>query len=294
MEHGKLKREQFMREIVAMTRAHRRAGEELRKRHDPGRLRDAVDARCPKCGGEVHEKYKKFQCQSCDFGMWKIVAGRQLEIPEAEALLTDRERRSARRLPQQARPAVLGEARDSTTPTRCSSISATATGDGADGEAPDFSDQEPLGACPKCSSRVFELPRRTSARKRSGPDKTCDFRSGRIILQRPIERAQMQKLLATGKTDLAAVRLVAHAASLFAAYLVRQPDGKIGFEFEAERMPRGAPLRAARGAARAAGARQASRRTSSRSSCTRGRYGPVRQARRASTRRCRTGTRSMR
>jgi len=27
--------------------------------------------------------------------------------------------------------------------------------------------------------------------KAVGPDKTCDFRSGRVILQRAIERAQM-------------------------------------------------------------------------------------------------------
>ena len=44
MEHGKLKREQFMREIVGDDAAHRRAGEELRERHDPGRFRDAVGA----------------------------------------------------------------------------------------------------------------------------------------------------------------------------------------------------------------------------------------------------------
>jgi DNA topoisomerase III len=29
---------------------------------------------CPKCGGEIHEKYKQFQCQKCDFAMWKTVA----------------------------------------------------------------------------------------------------------------------------------------------------------------------------------------------------------------------------
>ena len=31
--------------------------------------------------------------------------------------------------------------------------------------------------------------------KATGADRTCDFRSGKIILQRPIEREQMQKLL---------------------------------------------------------------------------------------------------
>ena len=38
-----------------------------------------LHAPCPKCGGEVHEKYKKFQWQSCDFAFWKIMGGRQIE-----------------------------------------------------------------------------------------------------------------------------------------------------------------------------------------------------------------------
>src|SRR5256884_5239639 len=89
MEHGKLPRADFMREIVTMTQHI--VGQAKHHESDtiPGDFA-TLSSRCPKCGGEVHENYKKFQCQSCDFGMWKIIAGRQLEIPEAEALLTDR------------------------------------------------------------------------------------------------------------------------------------------------------------------------------------------------------------
>ena len=28
---------------------------------------------CPKCGGEIHEKYKQFQCVKCDFAFWKTL-----------------------------------------------------------------------------------------------------------------------------------------------------------------------------------------------------------------------------
>lgn len=45
---------------------------------------------CPKCGGLVKETYKKFQCQSCEFSLWKIAAGRQYEAAEVEELLTER------------------------------------------------------------------------------------------------------------------------------------------------------------------------------------------------------------
>jgi topoisomerase IA-like protein len=43
----------------------------------------------------------------------------------------------------------------------------------------------------------------------------------------------MQKLLATGKTDLLQF-VSSRTRRAFSAYLVRQPDGKIGFEFEAK------------------------------------------------------------
>jgi DNA topoisomerase-3 len=89
MERGKLKRDAFMREIVEIT--EHIVGQAKGHESDtiPGDF-GALSARCPKCGGEVHENYKKFQCQSCDFGFWKIMGGRQLEISEADTLLRER------------------------------------------------------------------------------------------------------------------------------------------------------------------------------------------------------------
>jgi DNA topoisomerase-3 len=53
-----------------------------------------------------------------------------------------------------------------------------------------------------------------------------------MILQQPIERDQMKKLLATGRTDLL-TGFVSKKGRKFKAFLVKQPDGKIGFEFQA-------------------------------------------------------------
>jgi len=58
----------------------------------------------------------------------------------------------------------------------------------------------------------------------------------------------MKKLLATGKTDLLQF-VSSRTRRPFAAYLVRQPDGKIGFEFQARKDGAGKPLRGGRGAA---------------------------------------------
>jgi DNA topoisomerase-3 len=94
---------------------------------------------------------------------------------------------------------------------------------------------------------VFELPAAYVCERAVGSERTCDFRSGRIILQRPVERAQMQKLLSSGKTDLLHF-VSARTRRPFAAYLVRQPDGKIGFEFEAKAAGKGRGARSVRGA----------------------------------------------
>jgi DNA topoisomerase-3 len=62
--------------------------------------------------------------------------------------------------------------------------------------------------------------------------KTCDFRSGKVILQQEIAREQMAKLLEEGRTDLLTNFKSSRTGRNFKAFLVRQPDGKVGFEFE--------------------------------------------------------------
>jgi DNA topoisomerase III len=245
MEHGNLKREQFMREIVQMTQHIVAQAKNYNSDTIPGDFA-TLTARCPKCGGEVHENYKKFQCENGDFGMWKIIAGRQLETDEANVLLQNREVG-----PLEGFRSKLGRPFAAKLKLNDALEVQFDFGGGADsddGEAPDFSGQESLGSCPKCQSRVFEMPNAYVCEKAVGPEKTCDFRSGRVILQRTIERAQMQKLLADGKTDLLQF-VSSRTRRPFAAYLVRQPDGKIGFEFQAKADGKGRGARGGRTAA---------------------------------------------
>jgi DNA topoisomerase-3 len=93
----------------------------------------------------------------------------------------------------------------------------------------DFTGQTPIGKCPKCGARVFEHGMQYICEKATGPNKTCDFRTGKIILQRPIEPAQVVKLLETGKTDLLH-KFISKKNRPFSAFLVYK-DGKVGFEF---------------------------------------------------------------
>ncbi|PYJ19654.1 MAG: DNA topoisomerase III, partial [Verrucomicrobia bacterium] len=95
----------------------------------------------------------------------------------------------------------------------------------------DFSGQEPLGKCPKCGGRVFELGMSYLCENSAGPNKTCDFRSGKVILQRPIEDEQMKKLLETGRTALLD-RFISRKGRPFKAFLVLTDKKDVGFEFE--------------------------------------------------------------
>jgi len=230
MEHGKLRRPEFMNEIVAMTEHIVGQAKNYESDTIPGDFATLTQP-CPKCGGEVHEKYKKFQCTNsqCDFAFWKIMGGRQIEPQEADTLIREREVG-----PLEGFRSKMGRPFSASLKLNDANEVVFDFGnadDGDDGEAPDFSAREPLGKCPKCGGNVYEHGNAYVCEKAVGPDKTCDFRSGRTILMRAIEPEQMKKLLADRKTDLLQF-VSARTRRPFSAFLVVQPDGKVGFEFE--------------------------------------------------------------
>jgi DNA topoisomerase-3 len=224
MERGELGRAEFMDHIVEATRELVGA---IKKGDIPDTAFLTLKAPCPKCGGRVQENYRKFQCQACDFAIWKVVSSREFAPEEIEELIA---KRSVG--PLQGFRSRMGKPFAAVVRLSPEFKAEFDFGQSADGseEAPDFSGLEPLGPCPKCKARVFEQPMAYVCEKSLGPEKSCDFRSGRIILQRPIEREQMQKLLATGKTDLLH-RFISKKGRPFSAFLVRGADGKVGFEF---------------------------------------------------------------
>ncbi|UCV28558.1 DNA topoisomerase III [Ferribacterium limneticum] len=229
IEKGEFTRDEFMREIAEMTRHMVERAKQYEADTIPGDF-GVLTAPCPKCGGQIRETYKKFQCGGCDYALWKIVAGRQYEPAEIEQLLTEkqvgpltgfrnkmgRSFAAAIKLNDDLQPEFdFGQDK----------------ADAADAEPVDFSAQESLGKCPKCAANVFEHGTSYVCEKSVGPAKTCDFRSGKIILQQPIDAAQMKKLLAEGKTDLLKEFVSNRTRRKFSAYLMAK-DGKVSFEFE--------------------------------------------------------------
>ncbi len=235
MERGQLSRPDFMHEIAQMAREIVERAKRFESDTVPGDFA-TLAAPCPRCGGVIKENYKKFACQGCDWSTWKIVAGRQFEIDEIETLLREgrvgplvgfrnkmgRLFNAEIRLNDDKQPEFdFGQPRDSD----------------ENAEPVDFSEQTSLGPCPKCGAGVFEHGMAFVCEKSVGPGKACDFRSGKVILQQPIEREQMHRLLAEGRTELLKGFVSARTRRKFSAFLVRGQDGKVGFEFE-PRKPR--------------------------------------------------------
>ncbi len=228
MEAGRLRREEFMDHIESVTRD---LVDRIRDGEIPDKAFATVPAPCPKCGGTVQENYRKFQCQGCDFALWKVISGREWAPEEVAELLTKRRIGPLTGFRSRLGKPFAGAVRLNEELRTEFDFGAPPPSE-RQGEAPDFSTQQNLGACPKCAARVFEHGNSYVCEKSLGPEPSCDFRSGKIILQRPIERDQMEKLLAAGRTDLL-TRFISRKGRPFRAYLVKTPEGNVGFEFAA-------------------------------------------------------------
>jgi DNA topoisomerase III len=96
--------------------------------------------------------------------------------------------------------------------------------------------------CPKCGGSVFEHGKNyvcdKSVPTMAQPTPTCDFKTGQVILQQPIERDQMKKLLESGKTDLLDKFVSMRTRRPFKAMLAWDAEaGKVNFEFAPSKFP---------------------------------------------------------
>jgi DNA topoisomerase-3 len=228
MERGHLPRDQFMSAIRRFTQEIVAKAKRYDKDTIPGDF-GVLKTPCPKCGGEVHERFREFKCQSCDFYVRKVMSGRMFEPEEVEALIRDRQVgplqgfRSQKGLPFAAVIKLNAE-------NKAEFDFGNEPKEGEAAAAVDFTGKEPLGQCPKCGARVFENGMNYVCEKAVGPARTCDFKTGAVILQQPVDKTQMTKLLAEGKTDLLKEFVSNKTNRKFEAYLVLK-DGKVAFEF---------------------------------------------------------------
>jgi DNA topoisomerase-3 len=256
MEQGKLSRETFMAEIATMTERLVKKAKEYDRDTIPGDYA-TLSSPCPNCGGIVKENYRRYTCtgktgteEGCGFSFGKTPAGRTFEVAEVEQFLRDKKIgpldgfRSKAGWPFTAEMVIKFD--EETKNFKLEFDFGDDRQGEESGELIDFSAQQPLGGCPKCGTAagglVFELGKNYVCDKSvptlEQPTPTCDFKSGQIILQQPIVREQMTKLLETGKTDLLDKFVSMRTRRGFKAMLAWDATaGKVNFEFAPSKFP---------------------------------------------------------
>jgi DNA topoisomerase-3 len=254
IEQGALARQAFMREIAQMTQVIVKRAKEYDRDTIPGDF-TTLQTPCPKCGAIVKENYRRYACTKCDFSISKHPGGRTFEPAEVEKLLADREIG-----PMQGFISKMGRPFAAILRIDDEHKLAFDFGqrDDENAEPVDFSSATPLGQCPKCSARVFEHGMNYLCEKSVGPEKSCDFRTGKVILQQEVSPEQVIKLLQTGKTDLLDSFVSSRTNRKFKAYLSVGEGGKVGFEFE-PRAAKSPAKRASKTAAKKAPAKPAAK-----------------------------------
>jgi DNA topoisomerase-3 len=206
----------------------------------------------------VKENYRRFTCtgkdgaaEGCGFSISKIPGSRAFELTEVEQFLADKKIGPLEGFRSKAGWPFTAELKlaydDELKNWKLEfDFGEDAKKEGESGEPVDFSDQQSLGRCPKCQGHVYEHGTSYVCQNAVGANVTCDFKSGKIILQQPVAREEMTKLLTTGKTALLENFVSNKTRRKFKAYLAwDKKEGKVGFEFE----PRAAKVPAAKKAA---------------------------------------------
>ncbi len=252
MEHGQLSRDEFMREIAAMTERIVRKAKEYDRDTVPGDYATLATP-CPNCGGVVKENYRRYACtgqtgaaEGCGFSFGKTPAGRTFELAEVETLLREHRIGPLEGFRSKAgwpftSEIVLKYSEDDKNWKLEFDFGDDRKGEET-GELVDFSASPSLGACPKCGAPVHEHGSNYLCEKAvptvAQPTPSCDFKSGKIILQQPVAPEQMTKLLATGKTDLLDKFVSMRTRRPFKAFLAWDAEaGKVNFEFAPSKFP---------------------------------------------------------
>jgi DNA topoisomerase-3 len=260
MEHGQLSRESFMADIATMTERLVNKAKGYDKDTIPGDYA-TLQTPCPNCGGVIKENYRRYTCtgkngeDGCGFSFGKTPAGRTFETAEVEQFLRDKRIgplegfRSKAGWPFTAEMVIKF---DEETKNYKLEFDFGDDKNAETGEIVDFSGQQSLGACPKCGSGVYELGKNYICEKSvptlAQPTPSCDFKTGQVILQQPIEREQMSKLLETGKTDLLDKFVSMRTRRPFKAMLAWDKEaGKVNFEFAPSKFPPRKPAAARTG-----------------------------------------------
>jgi DNA topoisomerase-3 len=226
MEHGQLERSRFMKEIVGLTQT---IVDKAKNFDEAGVTAKPLGFNHPN-GKAMVETLRNYETEDGSFTLRKVVAGRLLEPEEAKELLEKRMIGPLQGFRSKAGwpfSAVL-KLNDKNETEFVFDNAPVA----ADGSALDVNTAESMGKCPVCGGRIFETMMAYACENAFGDAPSCKMKVSKTILQQPIDRVQVEKLLTQKKTDLLRGFVSQRTRRKFSAFLVMDPTGKTTFEFE--------------------------------------------------------------
>ena len=235
IENRQVEPEQFMNDIRELTTSI----VEVARRYDgttvPMINPIHIKTPCPVCGGEVVETYRHFSCTnpSCYFSISKHPGSRIFSAQEVETLLS-----TGRVGPLSGFVSRQGFSFDA----ELVLYHDEATGelrmkfdfDDTKKEAVDeetIENARVLGTCPICGGKVRAFENSYACENAYRDRNKCDFRMGRVILQREITEEEAEEILAKGTSPLLAGFVSKRTNRPFSAMLKLHPKKGVVFEF---------------------------------------------------------------
>lgn len=240
IEKNQVSRDEFMHEIREMTERMVASAKQYEGDSVPIVNPIHFHNRCPACGGEIVENYRRYACTTpgCYFSLSKHPSGRTFEIHEVEELLANHRVgplsgfMSRRGFPFEGE--LLLE-RDKETGQWGMRF---AFEERPEVDAEEIASAPAVGNCPLCHGRVLDLNDQYVCEHAVNDPRTCTFRVGKTILQRTLTHDEVATLLAEGRTPLLDGFISKRTNRAFKSYLVWDSKKKsVVFEFEKREKP---------------------------------------------------------
>ena len=230
IEHGRFSREEFMREIVELTKGIVGRVKTFEESLDDARVTDWVS---PTDGKPMLETLRAYKSQDGAITVYKVVGNRKLEEAEVRTLVEKGQIGPLDNFRSKAgRPFSAILKLDPVEKKVVFQFEGQRDGNG--GIKIDFTGLQPIGPAPErfgAGAEIFETPQSYVVRRVEGGEEKIVVRCSRRILARDIPRDQFLKLLETGKTDLLDKFWSQRTRRPFSAFLVLKPDLTTGFAF---------------------------------------------------------------
>lgn len=239
IEAGRETSEGFMADIRAMTENIVAAAKQYEGDSVPIENPMHCKNRCPACGGEIVEGYRRFSCTTpgCYFSFTKHPSGRVFEPEEVEELLATHHVGPLAGFQSKRGFAFEGELvleRDADTGEWGMRFDFE---ERPEPDADEFMQTPVIGKCPKCGAPVHETADAYVCETAFKDQAKCPMRIGKTILQRDISVDEVKALLGEGKTPLLDGFVSKRTGRAFKAFLVYDEKKGTIFKFE-ERKPK--------------------------------------------------------